>query len=289
MKSGDYATACPNLAESQRLDPSPGTLLNLAICEERLGNLATAWAKYQELVDTIPKGDSRVAIARKVIADLEPKLPRLRITIAGTPANSTVTLDGVELRAASLGTYIPIDPGAHVVTVSTPGRETSEKPIRIEVAERMDVELSAGESSPVPSAAPQKAYESPPTPDIARRPSPPPRHPHHSEDASRLRTASYIAGGVGVAGFVAAGVLAAAGLQEKETIDAHCTGRRCDNEGFQAAERGSQLLQLADVALVVGISGATAFGVLLWQASQAEVRLERVAGGASLTYSAALP
>jgi hypothetical protein len=40
LKRGAWAAACSKLAESQTLDPAAGTALNLAVCQEKLGNVA---------------------------------------------------------------------------------------------------------------------------------------------------------------------------------------------------------------------------------------------------------
>jgi TolA-binding protein len=52
--AGEYAAVCPLFAESLRLDPAPGTLLNLADCEEHIGRTATAWAHFRELSRELP-------------------------------------------------------------------------------------------------------------------------------------------------------------------------------------------------------------------------------------------
>jgi hypothetical protein len=58
MKAGDYAVACPMLAESHRLDPLPGVLFTLAECEALWGKFASALEHYTSFTRSLTAMDS---------------------------------------------------------------------------------------------------------------------------------------------------------------------------------------------------------------------------------------
>src|SRR5688572_15173841 len=64
-KRGDHVTACVKFSESNRLEPTLGTQLNLALCEEELGNLLKAWHLLHVVTNKLPASDDRLQIARR--------------------------------------------------------------------------------------------------------------------------------------------------------------------------------------------------------------------------------
>jgi hypothetical protein len=127
MAAGDYASACPKLAESQKLDPGGGTLTALALCHEQIGKTATAWAEFIEVRTGAQQGGraDREKYARQHIAALEPNLSRLTILVdPGTAqlADVTIKRDRISVGQAAWGVASPVDPGEHVIEASAPGK-----------------------------------------------------------------------------------------------------------------------------------------------------------------------
>src|SRR5215471_15936936 len=109
-KSGKYADALDRLRRAQSLYDAPVHLLYIARAQDKLGQLVEASENYR-LLDhyTLPAGapaawTSAVEDGRKELANLEPRIPKLRIV--ATPANlkdAAVEIDGAKVSSAVLG------------------------------------------------------------------------------------------------------------------------------------------------------------------------------------------
>jgi len=126
METGDLAHACPKLEESQRLDPSSGTILNLALCHEQQGRTATAWTDFTEARALAKRDgrDDRIKFAEEHIAALEPKLSKLVIVVPTDVEvpSLRVLRDGSVVGRAAWGGAIPVDPGKHTIEASADGK-----------------------------------------------------------------------------------------------------------------------------------------------------------------------
>ncbi len=115
MTAGDYAAACPKLQESNRLEPSGGTLLNLALCREQEGKLATAWTHFKQALSAAKRDDrpDRVQAAETHLAALEPRVPSITVSVISPRDDQEVSVDGVKVGAAAWGTRMSLHPGRH--------------------------------------------------------------------------------------------------------------------------------------------------------------------------------
>jgi len=285
MQAGRYATGCPALEESYRLDPMPGALYALAECDMKWGKLATAVARYQDYLGVVwrlegrarTRHEQRAAEVREEIARLAPQVPKLTLVLPkDAPAGTVVKRNGVELKGASLGTALPVDPGEHVVSVQAPGGKEQEIRVKVEPGDRKRVELVA---------------EMPRQPEEPLRPAPVIQQKPSSGDAPEApekpdRTLAWVFGGVGAAGVAVGSVTGVLVLGRKNKVTEECDGAACTAEGKAAADSGRDLAMVSNVGFAVGVAGVvTAVALVLTEPNVRSVEQARgwkpvvVAGG----------
>jgi tetratricopeptide (TPR) repeat protein len=125
LGAGRYWEAELRFQESFKLLKGRGTLLNLAICHENLGKLASAWRELKALEEQASAaGDSaRLETAREHLAWIEPQLSYLNVNLSPESQlpGLQVELDGEPL--SKFGVLFPIDPGRHQLRASAPGKK----------------------------------------------------------------------------------------------------------------------------------------------------------------------
>lgn len=238
---GDYEHACPRFAESLRLAPAVGTMLNLADCEERRGRLADALEHFQHGLESLAPSDDRLAFVRERIAKLVPRVPRVRIRASGSP--TSVELDGVVLGEAARGVAIPVNPGERTIVVRAKGR--ADRSYSVLVAEGATVDVDVAPGAPAPSLAGA-------SPDRPAAPS------QHSSRA--LAWTSLAVGGAGLALSAVTGIAA---LHLAGTVRDHCPNHTCtDPNDLDTAKSGKTYVAISTIGLAVGVAGVGVAGVL---------------------------
>jgi hypothetical protein len=135
--------ACVKFDLSFRKDPRAiGTLLNLGLCAEMSGAVATAVRYYAEARDRARDqglAEYREAAERKV-ALLAPRVPHARIVLAESRPGTRVLLDNNVLAADQLVDVI-VDPGSRTLTVTSPDRLPYETTVEVKEAERRTISV----------------------------------------------------------------------------------------------------------------------------------------------------
>jgi serine/threonine-protein kinase len=225
LAAGQDAEACAKFAQSKHLAPGLGVTLYLADCYERIGRVASAWTEFRAAEGLArERNDKRADVARDRATALEAKLNRLVLTVAPTVphAGLQVLIDGTTTSPEEWGLPTPVDPGDHVVVVTSQGRtrrtinvhlgpENRNTTVRVD---SLDEPLAAV-PPPAPASVPAPTLTPAPTPALAAEPTPVPA----ADDTDPGATRRWIGIGVGGAGIVGLGVGIGLGLAAKSKFN----------------------------------------------------------------------
>lgn len=270
MAAGQYAQACPKFAESMRLQPGGGTLLNLGVCHEHEGKIATAWGELKAAL-AIARRDGRAdreTLALERLAVTEARLSYVTVRVSGEARleGLDLRLDGASFAEPSWGSARPIDPGEHSLVVSAPGYERREI--------KLTIRADGGRASV----------------DVPRlEPSRPGRVvPEHRSPLRGWHVAALVSGGIGLVGI---GLGAGFGVSAESAwadAEAGCPRPdRCTTAGAEAATDAARRADLSTLGFVVGGAGL-GLGAILFATGPSLV-VEPVQGGAVVAVEARWP
>jgi hypothetical protein len=262
FKREQYPQACAKFAESQRLEPKLGTLLNLALCDEKAGKIATAWAEYTSAAAIARREGQkeREDFAREQVELLGKKLAHVILKVDAPPAGLTINLDGKPLDGAVLNAPLPIDPGRHFLMVTAPGKTGWSTVLEVP-PQRVDIpmEIPALEDAPAtmpPPLPPPPAPEQKPAP--VQEPALGVAGPLRPAPAPAPRTASLLAitgFSIGAAGVIVGVATGAATLAKSGALLKVCKEGRCPVSESGELSAANALANVSNVGFVFGAAG----------------------------------
>ncbi|HEX8794588.1 MAG TPA: hypothetical protein VF765_26765 [Polyangiaceae bacterium] len=236
MEAGRYPEACAKLTESYRLDAAAGTLLNLAVCNEKIGKIASAWGEFRDSIAEARRANrpDREQLATERLKVIEPELPFLTIKVSPevrAVSGLEITRNGIPLQAAAWDTDLPVDPGRVEVIEQAPGYKS--KTLYVTVANKEHATLAAEPLELAPIVRP-----------------PPPFWTTKREIGAILFGAGIVAAGVGTYFGVQA-------INDKKSSDGACPNdlagvQRCTQSGVNSMNSAITEAWVADVTIGVG-------------------------------------
>ncbi|CAN5115499.1 hypothetical protein BH09MYX1_BH09MYX1_47580 [soil metagenome] len=252
MAQQRYSEACPKLAESQRLDPGGGTLINLGLCREKEGKFASAWSAFSEALGLALKDGrkDRESIAREHLATIEPQLIRLVVSVAKETAaleGLEVKLDGSEVRQAAWDVATPVDTGPHWISATAPHKVAWKSEVNV-TTQTPTVTLAVPPLEDAPVAA---------TPGSPGGVTPPPIAEHTASPAP------WIVGGIGVASLLVGGIGGILAIVKHGEVTSSCgDATRCTKAAVDAESAANAWGWVANIGLAVGVVGVGVATVL---------------------------
>jgi hypothetical protein len=241
LDRNDVEGAYARFNEAATLAPrGAGILINLALCEERLGRPVAAYEHYQRAASVLEPSDDRRPFALDHAKALRPKVALLRITASGAPSGLQVVRDDRTLGPDDIGQEEAVDPGPHTVDVQSPGRAPRRYAVTLGAGDARTLAVAPGDAAVGTSPA---EPEGAPAADAEER-----RSPARSNGRA---AAMYVVGGVAVAMLVPGIIFEISGFSKRSDLDS-CKGS-CSQDQVDSAK---STMLTGDVFLAVGLIAA---------------------------------
>jgi hypothetical protein len=233
---------------------TPQVIFHVALAEEHLGHLAAALAHFEEAEELARKEpDSAKQVLDNVPEHLEAlraRTPTVEISVSGAE-DYAVTIDGAPVSREALAAPIRLDPGKHTVVATGPGQDDhAEKDLFLVERAHQKLALSwRAEVDVPPPLAPVR-----PKPDV-------PVVTHGT------KVPAIVAGSVGIASLIGAGVFLGLRQSSIAEVEASCrdkvNDRGCDPRLQPVADRGKTYTVVSAALAGVGVVGLGT-GAALW-------------------------
>lgn len=250
-----FSEALAEFQASYEIVASPNTHFSIARTLASLGQLGEAYAEYGKTIAEARAAaakDKRYAQAADAAEaeqrDLRSRIAFLTVTLDRNEG-ATLKLGDREIDRMNLGIPIPVTPGTITAVASSGG---------IEIA-RQTVTLSAMDDKTIALDAQKSAEPSAPAADANTRD----QAPIAVNGSSRgLRTAAFVAGGVGVVGLATFVIFGALEKSSYNQLQDACHGGPCPPDKADEISTGKSRQTIANIGLVAGLVGAGAGAVL---------------------------
>ncbi|WP_437678166.1 hypothetical protein [Sorangium sp. So ce131] len=252
--------ALERLNAAHALVHTPVTGLELGRTYLLMGRLVEACDTFREVVRLpedreTPRTRAARAEAAKLVEEVAPEIPSLRLRISAPPGSAPqVAVDGESVPAAALSVPRKVNPGRHVVIGKAPGHPARRVEVTVGRREEVEVALALGAPPPGPAApgatAPGAAAPGAAAPPAAPGPGPGPR--------SSVGPLVLVGFGVAGAGLAVGGVTGVITLSRASSLKEDCVNNHCPPERFDDLDGARLLGTVSTVSFLVAGVGAAA-------------------------------
>jgi hypothetical protein len=134
VKREDYKGACEKFEQAIALDPSaPGVMLNLGLCNEKLGKLKTSlkWYRDAQIAASSAKLVDYEEAAKERTTALLLIVPNVKIELGAAPPDTQIRIDGERIAPPDYGKF-DLDPGPHELEATATGKRTFKHSFTVE-------------------------------------------------------------------------------------------------------------------------------------------------------------